>query len=736
MQEDGREPDETEVRWFGFRAELAVGLRDRVDIEELGRIVDPSSAESTVHWGRNYLYAADLQTTEGPVRVVVKQFKNQGWRRVIERRLRGSKAERSWRGAAAITAAGIPTPEPLVLVESEAPDGPSFFVTRLVEPAHEVRHFFRRLQGDPSAGAFPVVEPVEFFTELGRFVRRLHDAGIWHRDLSMGNVLAGSDDPGDLDFFLLDCNRARWGRRMGVVRRCRDSCRFPIVEPLHQDAFLAGYWGEKPSRIAFRRWFWAASVRGYLLKHAIKNRLKVLRPGRRHAHGGSHHPHLPQIETDASARDKSVWDRLSDQPHQHAGRWEKRWIRLADAPDHLRDLGVVAATAPAAFRRYRRLREGLHSNPTPFGGAGVCLRPWPEDPEAHLAAVEELGIRRVLLRLHPWDGNHDAEENLAGELHARGYEISFALPQNRELVRDRERWRAAVEELAQRFTPFGCHFQVGQAPNRSKWGVWTRGEFMDLYVDAARILRRYDGVEVMGPAVIDFEFQVTLALANRRCPGLVFDPLSSLLYVDRRGAPENRQMGLDTVDKVLMLRAIAETGRNCSERLWITEVNWPLWEGPHSPAGKTVSVDEKRQADYLVRYFLLVLGTGLVERVYWWRLVARGYGLIAPDADDRLRRRPSFYSLQTLNQRLDGSVFLGPLPAHDGVHLYVFEREGKQQVVGWAVAAGQTGDLPEVPARAFDRAGHEIEAPSGPRVRLGPSPVYFELGAEGLGARG
>jgi len=107
--------------------------------------------------------------------------------------------------------------------------------------------------------------------------------------------------------------------------------------------------------------------------------------------------------------------------------------------------------------------------------------------------------------------------------------------------------------------------------------------------------------------------------------------------------------------------------------------------------------------------------------------VARGYGLIAPDADDSLRRRPSFHSLQTLNRRLEGSVFLGPLPAKEKAYLYVFERDGKQQVVGWALVADHTEELPAAPTRAFDRDGHEIEAPSGPRVVLGPSPVYFEV---------
>ena len=57
-------------------------------------------------------------------------------------------------------------------------------------------------------------------------------------------------------------------------------------------------------------------------------------------------------------------------------------------------------------------------------------------------------MRHVLLRLHPWEEDHAAEEELARALHARGLELTFALPQNRELVRDPARWRAALEAIA------------------------------------------------------------------------------------------------------------------------------------------------------------------------------------------------------------------------------------------------------------------------------------------------
>ena len=48
--------------------------------------------------------------------------------------------------------------------------------------------------------------------------------------------------------------------------------------------------------------------------------------------------------------------------------------------------------------------------------------------------------------------------------------------------------------------------------------------------------------------MIDFEFYATIALLNMKRDGVHFDATAHLLYVDRRGAPENAQLGFDTVD--------------------------------------------------------------------------------------------------------------------------------------------------------------------------------------------
>ena len=161
------------------------------------------------------------------------------------------------------------------------------------------------------------------------------------------------------------------------------------------------------------------------------------------------------------------------------------------------------------------------------------------------------------------------------------------------------------------------------------------------------------------------------------------------------------------------------------------EVNWPLREGPHSPAGKSVAVDEEAQADFLVRYYLLAGGTGLVERVYWWQLVARGYGLCDPQPDGSLRERPSFTALATLIRELAGTICHGALPASilpPGARALRFTRgaggTGEEIVVAWSTADPIAWAPGTAPHRIVHRDGGERAVEAGV-VRLSSSASYI-----------
>lgn len=735
----------------GFRGEAAAELEAADPAAEARRLLDPASALETVHWGRNYLYRARLATAGAELDVVVKQFRETSLRDRLRRRLAGSsKAARSWSTARALEAAGIPTPQPLLFAEA-ADAAVSIFVTRHLAGRIEARYLLRArnagvagADGTDSADerALPPIDGEALIAALARLARRLHDAGFWHRDFSVGNLLVepgpATSPPGPPgEIALVDLNRCRRPGRVTLSQRMRDLCRLPLERPADRALLLQSYFGGPPPPGA--RWLYELDRRSFHGRHRWKPRLRAFRARLRSwlvARGA--HPHIPASPAGAAARDRIVWDELSDQPHSHAGRLERLRIRLSDLPQHARAWAALAGATPRVARRYLELcalRDARPREPFAWPGVGVALRPWPRDPAALLAAFDALGVRQALLRLHPWQERHDDEEALARALAERGVELAFALPQVRELVRDPARWRSAVDRLGRRFLPFGRRFQIGQAINRSKWGIWNPVEYLALAADAAAILRGLDpGIELLGPAVIDFEAHATAAVVNLRHPELRFDALASLLYVDRRGAPENRQLGFDTAGKVTLLAAIAETARLVGRRRqWITEVNWPLAEGPHSPAGRSVAVGEPAQADYLARFYLEALGTGYVERVFWWQLVAKGYGLIDPMPDGALRRRPAFAALATLARVLDGALCHGAQPAPPGARLVRFGRPGRAELwAGWAYDA-PGGSIAWRPPRplvgGLDRDGRDL-VPSAAEIALTGSPAYFELAPE------
>ena len=763
-----------EVGGEGWSGEFASAYRPSDLHATLKRLMDPGAATQTVHWGRNYLYRTTVLTEAGErLDVVVKQFRNLGLRKRVDRKLRGSKAWRSWKMSRLFAERGIPTADPVFWIESDLPDGPSFFVCRHLPGRMESRLLFRAANTeDDTEGslqkAYPGFDFAAFLGAVAVALRRMHEAGLFHRDLSIGNVLlprtAVQTDAAPLtadDLDIIDLNRARdcaasGGGSPSLWQRSRDLCRLMVFHPEHRQIFLAAYWHREggvtwPRRLAYYLAHW-----GFYFKINAKKTIRApfkrvgvwLKPRRAHVH-------IPEAPKDADARDKIVWDHLSDQPHQHASRLEKLKVRAADLPAHLRGYAALLGAVPRIAARYRRLKKDLYRRPVPWQGAGVCVRPHDDDPDLQLKLLGELGLRHVLLRLHPWQESHDAEEDLARELHERGYELTFALPQNRALVRHPALWRRRVEDLARRFVPYGRHFQVGQAINRSKWGIWVVNEYLQLARDAAEILRRVGSeldvsVEVMGPAVIDFEVYSTASVLNLPgCPR--FDAVASLLYVDRRGAPENRQLGFDSVDKVLLVQAIAETAKASEGRSWITEVNWPLWEGPHSPAGKSVSVSEAHQADFLARFYLLALTTGQCERVVWWQLAARGYGLttrVDPhDPTSGLRLRPSFHALRTLEEQLRGRTFLRPVreggdgseDEQEDVYLFLFsapheeEQEGDEGrlVAGWCVRGRRVIPWPKPPREVVEQDGSEADLAKMPspdaHIEVGESVRYFHL---------
>ncbi|KAB2962213.1 MAG: phosphotransferase, partial [Thermoanaerobaculia bacterium] len=241
----------------GFRGEAAPGLAVADPAAEARRLLDPASALETLHWGRNYLYRARVAGTRGALDVVVKQFRGSSARERWRQRLgREGKARRSWRMAHALAAAGIATPEPLLLVEPVGAGGPSLYVCRHLAGRVEMRYLLRARNAGVEREAFPALDAGAVLDATAHLARRLHDAGFWHRDFSAGNLLIESgtapDRPGEIA--LVDLNRCRAKSRVSVGERMRDLARLALERGEDRARLLAAYFGGEgrtPARARF-----------------------------------------------------------------------------------------------------------------------------------------------------------------------------------------------------------------------------------------------------------------------------------------------------------------------------------------------------------------------------------------------------------------------------------------------------------------------------------------------------
>ena len=183
-----------------------------------------------------------------------------------------------------------------------------------------------------------------------------------------------------------------------------------------------------------------------------------------------------------------------------------------------------------------------------------------------------VSIRHLQFRIFPgqpelFDGWQAAAEGVL----AQGFSLHVVLPQDRAMVCQPQLWRQCQQ--IHQLLPDQVSVQLGNAINRLKWGCAHPGEYLDL-VDHS-----YDcfpGRLLLGSSVID---SVPLATAetlfHRRCWQL--DGTAAQLYVDRRGSPHNRRgLFFDTANKIRLLSALSQVSRHSGNRLWLTEVNWPL----------------------------------------------------------------------------------------------------------------------------------------------------------------
>jgi hypothetical protein len=429
------------------------------------------------------------------------------------------------------------------------------------------------------------------------------------------------------------------------------------------------------------------------------------------------------------SRDHFRWDDRHHQPHTDLSKWQKFWASRSDAGQFLRLLGRSVRQVRPVVRCYRGL---LAEAPTPYPvGAdefGIAISPDRGTWDRYLERIRDLGVGALLIRIPSWAAEPVLElRKELEELHRAGTSFTFTLLQDRSTVRNPARWQEFVREVAGRLAALSPTFQIGHAINRKKWGIWHPDEYVRLLDATAEVRREFPGCRWIGPPVIDFEYYFTTNYLVGRRP-FDFDGIAALLYVDRRGSPDAVQYRhFDLRRKILLLRAVVEASPHADVPIHLTEFNWPLkGSGKHSPAGAHVQTDEIDQARYLALYYLTAAATGQVASVFWWQLVARGYGLL--DEDEGWTERPAYRAFRTLLARTRGCEVLALPERLHPRRGFLLTRGGECTALVYTTGAPHSLD-PSLPVlEVANLLGEPLPARA---VGVGPDPVYVSLGKIG-----
>lgn len=712
-----RTTDEAFVNW----------LKSVPDLMKADRLPDDAEVLSE---GRNRI--VKLTGPDGEF-YAIKSFAQQPiWIDLLNRK-RGGKAWRSFQVAQQLFAHGVGTPAPIACVQAcqgwRIAD--SYYVSRYESELSFFRDELIQLyRHEPDCEKL-----MHLLQVVAREVARLHQVGWSHRDLGNQNIALrrfGDDRWGDVQF--IDLNRARMGTAGSAKNRAFDCSRISLPSDFLR-VFCCMYGGDRPLPKSFHR-----HERRYRRRFAWHTKSRVWR----HPIRTARRRRLPQDPktTYPAWKELWIWDKRSGQAIVVMDRRERKrhysWLNA------FRIARATVRLLPAVQRNYKAEIANAFSAPVDLNNrAGMTVHPDPVHWDCEFTYLKQLCEQPdgkyvpipILVRFYHHETESDWRfiQKCIAQLQEAGFPVSIALVQDRKAVTNSASWAQFVDQVLEPLIGQVEWVEVGHAINRVKWGVWSLDEYSLLMEPLKKYQRR---IKIMGPSVIDFEYQYVAGALDQLRGQIQFDALSHHLYVDRRGAPENRQGQYALVEKCALAKSIARASSVCGSRLIISEVNWPIADtGVYSPVGAPYtspgirtgdpSVNELEYAAYMLRYYVLAITSGFVERVYWWRLAAYGYGLVNDYDPHDWRPRPAYHFLRFWLQCAAQSRFTKRLAMSEGAHAFVFEKADGHR---WMMAYAHPHPITFIPSFSFrevrDAWGRAMSSVED-AIQLTGQPIYF-----------
>ncbi len=244
-------------RHFQYRQDDWRGVilaNDPAEAEMLGQALNPANLvippkSATLRKARNAVWT--IPDPRDPSRkLVVKQPVRMGFHKRFTDRFKPSKGLRSWNGTSELLRRGIDAARPVAYFEKVGDRSlmQNVYLCEFVEGDISVRDVFSAFARGESVHQGIAEE--EMYAGLSEYLFRMHNRGVFFRDLSGGNILVRRKPDGTLGFLLIDTGRAHFYLRKTRLSRCiadlTRSCH--KLHPAGRDRFINLYlarWGER-----------------------------------------------------------------------------------------------------------------------------------------------------------------------------------------------------------------------------------------------------------------------------------------------------------------------------------------------------------------------------------------------------------------------------------------------------------------------------------------------------------
>ena len=223
-------------------------------------------------------------------KVIVKYNFRRGFFDMLKKTFLGTRSRKAWIAANALIVRGIPTPQPIALIEKKSFGftRDNFLITEYIDDSLRVNDYvskyFNSNLNPPTpfnkggmGGLRGIKRKKLFIEELARLVRLFHDTEIYHCDLCGVNILVKEGQQENWEMFIIDLDSVSLWKRLTLRRRLENfsqiNSSFSNVTNADRMRFFKAYFRGLPPK--------AHEYLKEIDKHIEARRIRKLRQSRR-----------------------------------------------------------------------------------------------------------------------------------------------------------------------------------------------------------------------------------------------------------------------------------------------------------------------------------------------------------------------------------------------------------------------------------------------------------------------